>query len=65
MTATAARLAVAAAEAAVGLTPVTFMSFEAVEIAHVGMEWPASTGPVTLTFQHLAAPEDRARGSSL
>lgn len=58
MTATAARLAVAAAEAAVGLTPVTFMSFEAVEIAHVGMEWPASTGPVTLTFQHLADAVD-------
>ncbi len=38
-----------------------FMTFEGVEIAHVGLDWPASTGPTTLTFQHLA---DAARAAN-
>lgn len=53
MTATAMVAAIAAAEADAGLGPVTFMTFTDVEIAHVGMDWPASTGAVTLTLEHL------------
>lgn len=48
------RSPVVAAEAAAGVDDVAFVTIEAVEIAHVGMDWPAASGPVTLTFQHLA-----------
>lgn len=31
-----------------------YRTIEGVELVTVGMEWPASTGPVTFTFEHLA-----------
>jgi hypothetical protein len=33
---------------------VNYVTIRDVEIAHVGMNWPASTGNVTLTLEHLA-----------
>jgi hypothetical protein len=50
-----------AAERDAGLTDVSFVTIPDVEIAFVGMAWPASTGPTTLTFEHLA---DAARAAN-
>lgn len=43
-----------AAEAAAGLPEVTYVTLPEIEIARVGMKWPAASGSVTLTLQHLA-----------
>lgn len=50
----AQRVPMLAAETDAGLAEVTYVTIPEVEIARVGMKWPAATGPVTLTFEHLA-----------
>lgn len=42
------------AEREAGLSSVTYMTIPDIEIAFVGMNWPASSGPTTLTLEHLS-----------